>query len=615
MKHLLLVSLGPVQEFIAEARRTRDLWFGSHVLSEISKAAAKDIAEQPGARLIFPALDRGDPHLDPCDAPRHDDGTPARSVANKILALVDSAAPRDVARSARKAAKERLCRWGMDVWRQHGELVDPRSEDVAREQLESFLEFHAAWAPYEESRYEALREQLDAEITARKTLHDFSPWIKQRGGIHKSSLDGARESVLRRVVDKEAAQRSGGAVPTESRTGAPWRAYRIGLREELDAIGLLKRAGGKPEQFVPVPNIGLAAWIELARDHAPRLLDDMARDCAGFRFQRVHRDHRWVTPFPYDAQLFLPDRWGPYFEENSRSREEGEELGARRVRPILEKLAPPQPFVACLVADGDRMGDAIAALAKKGHERHRTFSRRLADFAEAARRVVEVDHRGILVYAGGDDVLAFVCLADVLRCALKLKEIFATVMSQALGGERNVPAPTLSVGVGIGHVLESLGDLLRFGREAVHVAKGSDRNALAVLVNKRGGSRRIWRAQWRENPVSRLEQDIDLLERRALSGKKIHQVGDMLRRMPGRSQELDDTTRWARVLRGETLRILARTETGVDDVPLDPEGVGLELAADDYPALRDAIARWVERMEIASFLAGSRPRLRERGAS
>ncbi len=41
--HLLAVTVGPVQDFIAAARRTRDLWFGSYLLSEISKAAAKAV--------------------------------------------------------------------------------------------------------------------------------------------------------------------------------------------------------------------------------------------------------------------------------------------------------------------------------------------------------------------------------------------------------------------------------------------------------------------------------------------------------------------------------------------------------------------------------------------
>ena len=51
--HLVSISIGPVQDFIAQARRSRDLWFGSHILSEISRAAAKAVAER-GGKLIFP---------------------------------------------------------------------------------------------------------------------------------------------------------------------------------------------------------------------------------------------------------------------------------------------------------------------------------------------------------------------------------------------------------------------------------------------------------------------------------------------------------------------------------------------------------------------------------
>ena len=50
--HLLAIALGPVQEFISAARRTRDLWFGSYLLSEISKATAK-LVNEAGGILIF----------------------------------------------------------------------------------------------------------------------------------------------------------------------------------------------------------------------------------------------------------------------------------------------------------------------------------------------------------------------------------------------------------------------------------------------------------------------------------------------------------------------------------------------------------------------------------
>ena len=52
-KKLLLISIGPVQEFIASARKLRDLWFGSYLLSERSKTVARTLQEL-GAELIFP---------------------------------------------------------------------------------------------------------------------------------------------------------------------------------------------------------------------------------------------------------------------------------------------------------------------------------------------------------------------------------------------------------------------------------------------------------------------------------------------------------------------------------------------------------------------------------
>lgn len=52
-KYVLLLSVGPVQSFIASARTSRDLWSGSWLLSEIAKAVAKMLKENQ-AELVFP---------------------------------------------------------------------------------------------------------------------------------------------------------------------------------------------------------------------------------------------------------------------------------------------------------------------------------------------------------------------------------------------------------------------------------------------------------------------------------------------------------------------------------------------------------------------------------
>ena len=54
-RHLISIAVGPVQEFIASARKLRDLWYGSDLLSELSKAVVRSLHEQ-GCELIFPAV-------------------------------------------------------------------------------------------------------------------------------------------------------------------------------------------------------------------------------------------------------------------------------------------------------------------------------------------------------------------------------------------------------------------------------------------------------------------------------------------------------------------------------------------------------------------------------
>ncbi|NOZ70133.1 MAG: type III-B CRISPR-associated protein Cas10/Cmr2 [Deferribacteres bacterium] len=56
---LLVVSLGPVQGFIAQARSTSDLWAGSHFLSQLCWQAMLPIAESYGPdAILFPDLHR-----------------------------------------------------------------------------------------------------------------------------------------------------------------------------------------------------------------------------------------------------------------------------------------------------------------------------------------------------------------------------------------------------------------------------------------------------------------------------------------------------------------------------------------------------------------------------
>ncbi|MBL8695139.1 MAG: type III-B CRISPR-associated protein Cas10/Cmr2 [Planctomycetes bacterium] len=580
--HLLLVTLGPVQDFIAQARRTRDLWYGSHLLSELGRAAARALVDG-GAKLVFPALQAGDPQLVACLKPLRDDTTPPQNIANKLLAEVpEGTDPRQLAKAARKAVA--------DYWREQvaapvkakcSGLLAPNIDEVWREQIDSLLEFSASWLPLDE--YAQTRRQLEQAIAGRKVLRDFDPWTQGRGKVPKSSLDGARESVLRRSkTDRHA--------DGPLRDAALVSMYRISDGEQLDAVGLVKRAGGEPEQFVPVINVALSSWLSRAGDVGSRELDALKRACHDLGVSRVARtDLPCVSPFAFDGSVLLPSRWRSVFEEQ-RLQGDSEAWGRQHVRPLFRKLDEPYPYVACLVADGDRMGRAIDNLGSA--HAHRAFSSSLAAFADAARNVVEQQHRGALVYAGGDDVLAFVSLPQALVCADALRMAFERTMATACGSLPADKRPTLSIGLGIGHVMESMADLLALGRQAEREAK-RDRNALAVLVDKRSGGTRRWRAQWNTNPVRALNEVAALLQDR-IPSRKVYEIASILTRLP----KPDDTSGngWARVLALEVKRSLAR----IEGAGLRSEEVGLALDPNvGYATLHAHVEAWVARLLIA----------------
>lgn len=571
--HLLLITIGPVQDFIAQARRTRDLWYGSHLLSELGRAAARAMVDG-GARLIFPALNYNDPQLKHCLAPLRDDGSQPESIANKLLAeLPEGVDPQYLARVTRKSVS--------DFWRDKiaapvkakcESLTAPNIDDIWNEQIDSFLEFSASWLPLN-NNYADTRRQLQQAVAGRKLLRDFDVWTHWRGNVPKSSLDGARESVL---------------WPPHQRDGTMAGRYRISEGEQLDAVGLVKRAGGEPDQFVPIANIAFGAWLARAKEVASAQLSALTEACRKAGVSRVERRD-------------LPSRWRPVFQEQGLEHDP-DSWGQQYVRPLLRELDEPYPYVACLVADGDHMGRAIDSMGSA--DMHRRFSTSLAGFSLEARSIIEQQHRGMLVYAGGDDVLAFLPLPEALACADSLRREFKRAMSTAGGSYAADNGPTLSVGLGIGHVMESMGDLLALGAQAERQAK-RERNSLAILADKRSGGTHAWRARWDSNPVNTLNNAIALLGDR-IPSRKIYEIASIITRLPA-PDEADGSNKWARVLAFEVRRSLSRIEgSGQRE-----DELGLLLDSNiGYAALREHVSQWTAQLLIARIF--DRAAVRER---
>jgi len=494
--HLLAISIGPVQDFIAAARRTRDLWFGSYLLSEISKASARAIRDAGGI-LIFPAPIKS-----------KDLDTDSFNVANIILAeLPEQLNPETVRVSAWSAS---VGRWKHYAEQARNEAAGLIRDEIWNDQVDDVVEFYAAWIPLNSpDQYMEARQRVMKILAGRKACRNFLP-AKGRAGVPKSSLDGARESVWRD--------------PKNSRefNHRLDRRLRLSDGEQLDVVGLTKRLGGGKKGYPSVSRLAADPWLRgVARSpNDRRLFSDLKVCCEGLVSAGLGSVN-WTqfADFPYEGAAVYRHRHKELAEETGQDSGGYGELG-KIVSELEKKFGAPEPYLAVLVADGDRMGKTISGLDSAA--KHQAFSRNLADFAGNATQILQ-KYRGCLVYSGGDDVVAFLPLDQCLPCARDLHDSFGKLVGQTLTSE----APSLSVGVAIGHFMEPLEDLLSYGHSAEKAAKEPDRNGLAVHLHTRGGASVAVRMSWNLNPDERLGKWVEMHRQDQIPDKAAYDLREL----------------------------------------------------------------------------------------
>lgn len=525
---IVLVHVGPVQDFIASARRCRDLWFGSRLLSEIARAVAVGMAAaadaSPADVLVFPGS------LEAV-------GAAEVAVANKIqLCLPPDVDAEAVAKAGREAMCKELKRLSEPVFDEISAKVKA-TEDFdqkrATSHVRQMMEFMWVCVEVEgdlsdDHLYATTRARAESLLAARKNTRLFHQHLALDAGTPKSSLDGARPSVIGPRVYR-------GAHYTDAER---YDIFKVRAGERLCGVGVLKRLGtiDEDEHFHSTSHIASAptrcalsragertqaaldgvfdafAKIELTsrdfRVRAPRTSEYEAADPRFDDSQAVRaRASLEVDGVPCDGIMMFPSRVGakgassllaqrdwPIDKERDDAAAQIQHAQRELLRAIYDRhIEEPFAYYAMLLADGDKMGRAIDALGSLSA--HRELSRRLdADFAQRCGEIIAA-HGGSLIYAGGDDVLALVPMHTALQSARALEQQFNEAMS-FFDAYPSVERPTLSVGLAIAHHMQPMSEVRALAKRAEHIAKQSGRNRLAVIVKKRGGSAREICGEW-----------------------------------------------------------------------------------------------------------------------
>jgi CRISPR-associated protein Cmr2 len=223
---LLLVSFGPVQGFIAQARSTSDLWAGSHLLSRMSWEGMRVICERVGPdSVVFPDL-RGVPFVDKwlaeegvivpprpgqaggrhapelAELGRPTDSNPlfVAALPNRFVAIVPGSMARELALEVEKRVREWIREEAREaaaiLLREAGE--EPAASDVIEaqidDQMSGFPEVYWSIVPWSlAGRGEAAEEQKLRAVAE----HLFPP------GGRCGFLDSDAWRILSREIEME----------------------------------------------------------------------------------------------------------------------------------------------------------------------------------------------------------------------------------------------------------------------------------------------------------------------------------------------------------------------------------------------------------------------------
>jgi CRISPR-associated protein Cmr2 len=641
-----------VQPFIAQARKTRDLWVGSLLLSKLMEAAMDGIQGE----FIFPGTEKVE-------------GTP--DIPNKYVAIFDDLSQ---AQSAAVQSKQQIARRWQHicdaVWK---EMIAPYGDEETRRiwkrqtgvdpdtlQTDVDILFETYWvivARKEGQAYGDWFSEVEGTLAARKRLRDFK--AEEEPG-EKSAISGEREILHRSEASPRQIQ------DFWRRVAAYHSQMDIDLegKEHLDAIDTIKRfameakAITTEKPFPSTSSIATASFVERLMEAAidpPRVLEDWHQITGG---KLVDKAPEATRDIPYleqksndpncaerawilrrDGDLYFPETFVPrrlvedYRISSTSEAENRAKRGRDALRALLQatdalNITHPTPYYAVVQMDGDNMGILLSGV--HNDREHSNISKALSSFSrKTALDLVEKQYPARLVYAGGDDALAFAPLArdagevgqpgNVFELVDRLQRKYrqeVTAMLPAPQSEKRVKDVTASSGVVIAHHYTSLSYVLRSAREAESLAKQRyGRNALVVTLIRRSGEQTRVGCHWHYQqlgsdedsgqPIALFSRFYQLFKHDVLSPKCVY---TLLEEAPAlvklEIEEAQDKEQSASAVQSEIKRVLKRqrdarreadfTDTEVNQYAWYLARLAAAMDADEYPHLRNGELKAVE---------------------
>ncbi len=569
----ILLSIGPVQSAISQARRTQDLFMGSRILSFLGRAVIE--AVPASAEVIYPVVVERD----------------ASSVPNRILVRCDAGQADDLA--------QRLCEQVYTHWYKiasatrhkfESDFGVPSDNTIWKRQVKNWLEVYAVVVP-DTGSYRRDNAEANRRLAARKLTRDFAA-ADEPG--HKCSVTGEHEALHDQPsgqADYDAVRRYWDHVRKQQRNLAI-----LGKGERLCALSLIKRFAHEAERglapegrFPSTSSIASAPFRVALVQHWEMCKVAVADYLSALETLFSTLGGSWYDLYFHTENQFNPENF-PYLEHLAEDIDptadnnllaalrsvDGDFLYEEGLQPAavqeyarspdlpsssqlqpaqqalkdLHKLMrdqhhiqPPSSYLAVLSMDGDKMGDHASTF--ESSTDHFAFSRQLAEFArDQVRPIIEERLPGRLVYAGGDDVLALLPAEHALTAAEALRSAFAETFQK----------DNLHVSTGIAYIHRTypLQAAVLAAKAAQERAKEDyGRNALAVALLQRSGEPLYMGFKWEVPNPDQSDQPFKIAARVQETSKAMAS-NNLARSLPY------DIERMAYSLAGENISARAR---------------------------------------------------------
>lgn len=503
-------TLGPVQGFVTQARRTRDFWAGSFLLSWLSAVAMQAVIKQQG-QIIFPKV--SDDYLNWLEHKGKQGTEPQQGcIPNRFkggLAKVPQDFNPDLVTASIHQAWQALAE---QVWQQDLSHCEQETRNIWDRQIEHFWEI--SWALSDDKNESNLLDR-------RKNWRNYLP--PEEAGVKCMMMDGWQEL-------------SGIATPNAKGLDLFWQAVRekggsaiktdLRAHEYLSAIAFVKRRfahcfadlktqmpggwtlhGWAVKSSIPsVAYMAAAPWLAKVLTHAPedkiKTFHDAAKkltqsygeyqtrlDCIDSALNKRNDARLFWNTKSLDGNVFFEAALENknIYPDQKHAQIVKKALNALRQSIADQNLESVSPFYAVLMMDGDSLGSHMSDTSKQTK-----ISDGLEKFTTGVQAIVE-NHSGFLIYAGGDDVLALLPLEYALNCANELRAHYLECFSAY--PDINT---TLSGAIEYAHIKMPLGKVLGDAHHLLDdVAKDqTGRDAIAVRVWKPGGQHLQWAMPW-----------------------------------------------------------------------------------------------------------------------